>query len=68
MVWVRRNRVTTHADLRRRLGLGILGNVGVTGISFGGVLAGRISACFASASRTNLFVISPDSDVFEAWL
>jgi hypothetical protein len=32
------------------LGFGTFGNVGVTGITFGGVLAGRLAACLASAS------------------
>jgi hypothetical protein len=36
--------------------LGTFGRVGVTGINFGGVRAGRLAACFARASRTISFV------------
>src|SRR5207237_620928 len=43
----------TYQDGRlRRLGLGTLGRVGVTGMALGGPLAGRPAACLASASRT----------------
>jgi hypothetical protein len=42
-----------YLDPRRlRCSLGIFGSVGVTGMDFGGVFAGRAAACFASASRT----------------
>jgi hypothetical protein len=44
------------ARLRRLCGLGILGSVGVTGIVLGGVFAGRIAACLASASVTYALV------------
>jgi hypothetical protein len=44
----------TPLTARRRClcGLGIRGSVGVTGMSFGGVFAGRLAACFSNASRT----------------
>jgi hypothetical protein len=41
---------------RRLCGLGTRGKTGVTGIAFGGVLAGRLAACLASASVIKLLV------------
>jgi hypothetical protein len=38
--------------------LGTFGNVGVTGITFGGVLAGRLAACLAIASAMYELVVS----------
>jgi hypothetical protein len=41
---------------RRLWGLGTRGKTGVTGIAFGGVFAGRLAACVASASEMRLLV------------
>src|ERR1019366_698400 len=41
-----------YAERLRLCGLGTRGSVGVIGIRFGGFLAPRLAACFASASLT----------------
>jgi hypothetical protein len=48
--------------------LGTFGSVGVTGISRGGVRAGRFAACFANASRTYSFVTAGGWAVVESCL
>jgi hypothetical protein len=48
--------------------VGILGSVGVTGINFGGVLGGRMAACFASASATYELVTGGASALSEGRL
>jgi hypothetical protein len=53
---------------RRFLAVGILGRVGVTGINFGGVLGGRMAACFANASATYELVTGIASELFEGRL
>ena len=53
---------------RWRCRFGTFGRVGVTGISLGGVRAGRLAACRANASATNEFVTAGGNAVVVACL